>query len=323
MTRYLVHRIVQMIPLLIGISILAFLIIRLAPGDPTVVYIDPNKPPPTAEDLARLRADLGMDDPLPVQYVRWLVNAIQGDLGFSLSGRRPVADEIGERLPNTLLLGLTSLLVTIVISIPVGILSAVYRYTLLDYVITFLSFVGLSVPGFVVALFLIQFFAVELRWLPSTGMHNVREQYSGLRAVMDVAEHLVLPATALSAASIARWARYQRSSLLNVLTQDYIRTARAKGARERRVLGLHALRNALLPMITLGGLSIPQLVSGAFIIEYVFGWPGMGRLAVNAALRRDYPVIMGVTMISAIFIVLGNFLADLAYHWADPRIRYE
>ncbi len=323
MARYLIRRIVQMIPLLIGISILAFLIIRLAPGDPTGVYIDPNKPPPSAEDLARLRHDLGLDDPVPVQYVRWLGNAVQGDLGFSLSGRRPVTEEIGERLPNTLLLGGMSLLVTVLLSIPIGIVSAVYRYTLLDYAITLLSFIGLSVPGFVVALFLMQYFAVELRWLPSTGMRNVREEYTGWRATQDVAQHLVLPTIALSAASIARWARYQRSSLLDVLNQDYIRTARAKGARERRVLWLHALRNALLPMITLGGLSIPQLVSGAFIIEFVFGWPGMGRLAVNAALKRDYPVIMGVTMISAIFIVIGNFLADMAYHWADPRIRYE
>lgn len=314
---------VQMIPLLFGISILSFLIIRLAPGDPTSVYIDPNKPPPSAEDMARLRADLGLDDPVPVQYVHWLENALQGDLGFSLSGRRPVTDEIGERLPNTILLGFTSLLLTIILSIPIGILSAIYRYTILDYTITLLSFMGLSVPGFVVALFLIQVFAVELGWLPSTGMRNVREDYEGWRATRDVAEHLILPSIALGLASIARWARYQRSSLLDVLNQDYIRTARAKGARERRVLRVHALRNALLPMITLGGLSIPQLVSGAFIIEFVFGWPGMGRLAVNAALRRDYPVIMGVTMISAIFIVVGNFLADVTYHWADPRIRYE
>lgn len=323
MTRFLLRRMVQMIPLLFGISILSFLIIRLAPGDPTSVYIDPNKPPPSAEDMARLRADLGLDDPVPVQYVHWLENALQGDLGFSLSGRRPVTDEIGERLPNTILLGFTSLLLTIILSIPIGILSAIYRYTILDYTITLLSFMGLSVPGFVVALFLIQVFAVELGWLPSTGMRNVREDYEGWRATRDVAEHLILPSIALGLASIARWARYQRSSLLDVLNQDYIRTARAKGARERRVLRVHALRNALLPMITLGGLSIPQLVSGAFIIEFVFGWPGMGRLAVNAALRRDYPVIMGVTMISAIFIVVGNFLADVTYHWADPRIRYE
>lgn len=322
MILYLIRRIVQMIPLLIGISILSFGIIRSAPGDPTGVYIDPNKPPPSKEDLARLRSDLGLDDPLPVQYWQWLENAVRGDFGFSLSARRPVEEEILDRLPNTLLLGGASLLVTIFLSIPIGILSAVYRYTLLDYLVTFISFVGLSVPGFIVALFIIQVFGVELGWLPITGMRNVREEYEGWAKVRDVGEHLILPTVALSAASLARWVRYQRSSLLDTLSQDYIRTARAKGARERRVLFLHALRNAILPMITLIGLSIPNLVSGAFIIEFVFGWPGMGLLAVNAALKRDYPIIMGVTMLSAIFIVLGNFVADVAYHWADPRIRY-
>lgn len=323
MTRFIVRRLLQMIPLLIGISILVFLLIRLAPGDPTMVYIDPNKPPPSAADLERLREQLGLNDPLPIQYLHWMENLLQGDLGFSLSGRRPVLTEISERLPNTLLLGFAALLITAVVSIPIGILSAVARYSFLDYLVTLLSFLGLSIPGFVIALFLIQVFAVQLGWLPTTGMRNVREDYEGWRATVDVLEHLILPTIALSLASVARWARYQRSSLLDVLSQDYIRTARAKGLRERIVLGQHALRNALLPMITLVGLSIPMLVSGAFIIEYVFGWPGMGRLAVNAALRRDYPVIMGVTMISAIFIVLGNFLADIAYHWVDPRIRYD
>lgn len=323
MAYYLIRRILQMIPLLIGISILSFVIIRSAPGDPTVVYIDPNKPPPSKEDLAKLRADLGLDKPLPIQYLNWLEDAVQGDLGFSLSAHRPVTDEIIDRLPNTLLLGTTSLATTILLSIPIGILSAVYRYSFLDYLITFLSFVGLSIPGFIVALFIIQIFGVELRWLPTTGMRNVREEYEGWREMQDVAEHLILPTLALSATSLARWVRYQRSSMLDAMSQDYIRTARAKGARERRVMFLHALRNAILPMITLIGLSIPNLVSGAFIIEFVFGWPGMGLLAVNAALRRDYPIIMGVTMLGAIFIVLGNFVADVAYHWADPRIRYD
>lgn len=323
MTNYLIRRVLQMIPLLIGISILSFAVIRSAPGDPTVVYIDPNKPPPSKEDMARLRADLGLDKPLPIQYLNWLEDAVQGDLGFSLSARRPVTDEIVDRLPNTLMLGLSSLVTTVLLSIPIGIISAVYRYTLLDYLITFLSFVGLSIPGFIVALFIIQIFGVEMMWLPTTGMRNVREEYTGWREVQDVGEHLILPTLALSAASLGRWVRYQRSSMLDAMGQDYIRTARAKGARERRVMFRHALRNAILPMITLIGLSIPNLVSGAFIIEFVFGWPGMGLLAVNAALRRDYPVIMGVTMLGAIFIVLGNFIADLAYHWADPRIRYD
>jgi peptide/nickel transport system permease protein len=320
---FLIRRVLQMIPLLIGISILSFLVIKSAPGDPTVIYIDPNKPPPSEEDLARLRADLGLDQPLPVQYFRWLVNALQGDLGFSLSGRQAVSKEIGDRLPATILLGISSLVVALTLSIPIGVLSAVKRYTLLDYVITTLSFIGISMPGFFLALLLMQFFAVQLRWLPTSGIRDVREDYEGIQAALDTGRHLILPTIALATASLARWVRYQRSSVLEVLAQDYIRTARAKGVQERRVLSVHALRNALLPMVTLIGLSIPQIVSGSFIIEFVFGWPGLGLLGVNAALKRDFPVIMGVTMLSALFIVIGNFLADLAYQWVDPRIRYD
>jgi peptide/nickel transport system permease protein len=323
MARYLIRRTLLMVPLLIAISIVSFFIIKAAPGDPTVVYIDPNKPPPSAEDIARLRAQLGLDQPLHIQYLRWLGEVLRGDLGFSLSARRPVLDEIRDRLPNTMLLGGTSLLLALVLAIPVGVLSAVKRYTALDYAITTLSFVGISMPGFFLALLLMQVFAVQFRWLPTTGMYDRRQDYEGIMAALDVGRHLILPAVALSMASLARWVRYQRSSLLDVLSQDYIRTARAKGAPESRVLRLHALRNALIPMVTLIGLSFSQLVSGAFIIEFVFGWPGMGLLAVNSALKRDFPVIMGVTMLSSIFIVLGNFFADMAYHWVDPRIRYE
>ncbi|MBL8120036.1 MAG: ABC transporter permease [Anaerolineae bacterium] len=323
MSRFLVRRLLQMIPLLLGISILSFLIIKSAPGDPLVVYIDPNKPPPSAEDMANLRAKLGLDQPVMVQYVNWLGSALQGDLGFSLTGRRAVSAEIGDRLPATLLLGLSSLLVALLLSIPIAILSAVRRYTLLDYIITTLSFIGISMPAFFLALLLMQIFSVQLRWLPTTGMRDVRENYQGAAAVADVALHLILPTIALGTASLARWVRYQRSSLLDVLSQDYIRTARAKGVPEGRILRFHALRNALMPLVTLVGLSIPQLVSGSFIVEFVFGWPGLGLLAVNAALKRDFPIIMGVTMLTAIFIVLGSFLADLAYHWIDPRIRYE
>jgi len=320
---FLARRILQTIPLLIGISIVAFLIIKATPGDQTVAYIDPNKPPPSAEDMAMIRAELGLDQPLPVQYVRWLGNALQGDWGFSLASRRAVVDEIADRLPNTVLLGVTSLLIALVLSIPVGILSAVKRYTALDYIITTLSFIGISMPGFFLALLLMQIFAVELRILPTTGMRNVRERYEGAQAVLDVARHLVLPSVALGAASLARWVRYQRSSLLEVLSQDYIRTAYAKGLRDRRVMAVHALRNALMPMVTLIGLSLPALVSGSFVIEFVFGWPGVGLLGVNSALKRDFPMIMAVTMMSALFIVIGNLLADIAYHWVDPRIRYD
>lgn len=323
MSRYLIRRLLQMIPLLLGISILAFLIIKAAPGDPLVVYIDPNKPPPSAEDMDRLRARLGLDQPIPVQYVRWLGNALQGDLGFSITGRRAVLLEISDRLPATMLLGVSSLIFALLFSVPIALFSAIKRYTWGDYLITTLSFIGLSMPGFFIALLLMQIFSVQLRWLPTTGMRNVRENYKGIEAAIDIGLHLILPTIALASASLARWVRYQRSSILDVLAQDYIRTARSKGMSEGRILRVHALRNALTPLVTLVGLSIPQLVSGAFIIEFVFGWPGMGLLAVNAALKRDFPIIMGVTMLSALFIVLGNFFADLAYRFIDPRIRYE
>ncbi len=323
MSRYLIRRLLQMIPLLLGISILSFLIIKAAPGDPLVVYIDPNKPPPSAEDMNRLRAQLGLDQPVPVQYVRWLGNALQGDLGFSITGRRAVLLEITDRLPATMLLGFSSLIFALLLSVPIALFTAIKRYTWGDYLITTLSFIGLSMPGFFIALLLMQIFSVQLRWLPTTGMRDVRENYKGIEAVVDVGLHLLLPTLALAAASLARWVRYQRSSILDVLAQDYIRTARSKGMTEGRILRVHALRNALTPLVTLIGLSIPQLVSGSFIIEFVFGWPGLGLLAVNAALKRDFPIIMGVTMLSALFIVLGNFFADLAYRFIDPRIRYE
>ncbi len=324
MGRYLIHRALQMIPLLIAISIVSFLIIKAAPGDPTMVYIDPSKPPPSAEDLASIRAKLGLDKPLHIQYLRWLENAVlHGNMGFSLSAGQPVTTEIGDRLPNTILLGFSSLLLALVVAIPVGVLTAIKRYSMIDYIVTTLSFLGISMPGFFLALILMQVFAVQWGWLPTKGMRNLRENYTGLQEVLDIGRHLVLPTVALATASLARWVRFQRSSLLDVLSQDYIRTARAKGAPERRVLQHHALRNALIPVVTLVGLSIPQLVGGSFIIEYVFGWPGMGLLGVNAALKRDFPVIMGVTILSAIFIVIGNFVADAMYVWVDPRIRYD
>ncbi|MCA9907183.1 MAG: ABC transporter permease [Anaerolineae bacterium] len=323
MTRYLVRRLIQMIPVLIGISLLSFFIIKAAPGDPLVVYIDPSKPPPSAEDLDRMRARLGLDQPLLVQYANWLGNTLRGDLGFSLTAHRAVTLEILDRLPATALLGITALAVALVLSIPVALLSAIKRYTFGDYLITFLSFIGISMPAFFLALLLMQIFSVQFRWLPTTGLRDMRESYKGIEAALDTARHLILPATALGTASLARWVRYQRSSILDVLGQDYIRTARAKGVTERNVLVKHALRNALMPLVTLVGLSIPQIVSGSFAIEFVFGWPGLGQLGVNAALRRDFPIIMGVTMLTALFIVIGNFIADIAYHWIDPRIRYE
>ena len=323
MGRYLLKRLVLTIPLLFVISVVSFLLMHLAPGDPTAFLIDPTKPGSnTPEALARVRAQMGLDAPLHVQYLRWLGNVLQGNWGYSLISKKPVLAEIGARLPNTLLLGGVALLLALLVAIPAGIISAVRKYTLFDYLVTGLTFVGVSLPAFWFGLLLMQVFANQLHWLPAVGMRNVREELVGLDAAVDVLKHLAMPALVLSLGSMASWTRYQRSCLLEVIGQDFIRTARGKGLRERNVILVHALRASLIPMITLLGMSLPNLVGGAFIIETVFAWPGMGRLGVGAIIARDYPVVMGVTMVSALVVVLGNLIADLAYAWADPRIRY-
>ncbi|NOZ27350.1 MAG: ABC transporter permease [Chloroflexi bacterium] len=324
MGRYLIRRLVQMIPLLFAISILSFLIMHLAPGDPTAMYMDPTKGAGNnPETLQRLRRQLGLDQPLYVQYWKWLTNTLRGNWGYSFINRQPVLDNIMARLPNTLLLGGVAMTIALLAAIPIGILSASRQYSLFDYTVTGIAFFGISVPPFWLALVLMQVFANHLGWLPAVGMRSVREQLSGWPAVVDVIKHLIMPATVLAMPSLAGWMRYMRSSLLEVIGAEYIRTARAKGLKERAVILRHALKNALIPMITLLGLSLPVLVGGAFIIETVFGWPGMGRLGVNAILARDYPLIMGVTMMSSVLVILGNLLADIVYAWADPRIRYQ
>jgi peptide/nickel transport system permease protein len=321
MFRFVSRRLIQAVPLLVVISLLTFGIIEIAPGDAAQMYIDPDKGA-DPDYIAQVRESLGLNRPVYVRYGAWLVKTLQGDLGFSLRTRRPVTLEIGDRLPNTLLLGAVSLLLSILIAVPIGIVSALYRYSILDYILSTLALVGISVPVFWVALLLLQVFSIQLNWLPAVGMHSVRERYQGWDATVDVIRHMILPATVLSLAQTASWSRYQRSALLEVLGQDYIRTARAKGMREYRVIGLHALRNALIPTVTLIGLSVPTIVTGAFITETIFGWPGMGRLGVESINGRDYPIIMAVTMLSSLLIILGNLLADVAYAWVDPRIRY-
>lgn len=322
MTRYIVRRLLQAVPLLLVVSILTFGIVEIAPGDATQMYIDPERGVDPAY-IEQVRASLGLDQPVYVRYVNWLGKTLSGDLGFSLRTRRPVSLEVGDRLPNTLLLGVVSLALSFVIAVPIGVISALKRYTPLDYALSTVALAGISIPIFWIALLLIQVFAIQLDWLPASGMRSVRESYTGWRSTLDVAQHMILPTITLSLAQIAGWSRYQRSALLEVLGQDYMRTARSKGLRERRVLVVHALRNSLIPMVTLIGISVPTVVTGAFITETIFSWPGIGRLGVDAVTGRDFPVIMAVTLMSALLIIVGNLLADLAYAWVDPRIRYE
>ena len=274
---------------------------HLAPGDPTALFIDPNVDP---QELARVRANWGLDQPIYIQYFKWLGNAIKLDFGRSYMTGQPVIGEIAERLPNTLILMISSYILTLLICIPVGVYSAVKKGGWFDNTFTVLSFAGMSIPTFWVGLMLMLLFAVQLDWLPATG-------------------NLILPLITMTIGSLAGLTRYQRAAMLEVLNQDFIRTARAKGLPERVVIFKHALRNALIPIVTIMGLSLPDLFGGAFIIETIFAWPGMGRLGVQAIFSRNYPLIMGIVMFSALLIVLGNLFADIGYALVDPRIRYE
>lgn len=323
MLQYVLRRLIQLIPTLIGISFLSFALMRLAPGDPVSLYADPSNPERlTAEAMEELREQLGFNDPIPVQYWRWLKNTLQGNWGYSVMSKRPVLENIKERLPNTIKLGTLALVLALVVALPVGTLAAVKQYSTFDYVATFLAFVGLSIPSFWFAMILMQLFALRLGWLPAVGMRSVDPSLEG-GAFLDSLKHYVMPTVVMSLALMASWTRYQRSSILEVMHQDYIRTAQAKGLKDGVVIVRHALKNALIPMITLLGLSIPVIVSGSYIIETIFAWPGIGRLGVTAIFARDYALVMGVTMVSALVVVLSNLAADIAYAWADPRISYE
>lgn len=311
-----------MIPMLFGVTMISFLIMNLAPGDPTSFYVDPLVGQNDPEMLAIVRKSLGLDKPLPVRYALWLGKTIKGDLGFSFISRRPVMDEIRSRIGNTLLLASVSMVISLVVGVLIGVWSAVNQYKMSDYVLTILAFIGVSMPSFWFAMMLILFLTGKLKLLPSVGMNSINVPPGFFNRFMDTLAHMVMPVLVMSLSSIARWARYQRSSMLEVIRQDFIRTARAKGLPQKKVIFKHALRNAAIPIITLLGMSLPGLIGGSFIIETVFGWPGMGRLGVNAIFNRDYPVVMGVTLFSSILVMVGNLAADVLYAVVDPRIRY-
>ncbi len=297
------------------ITLATFAIVNLAPGGLSIL-MSPNL---SAEDLARFRQNLGLDDPLLVRYGRWVLALLRADFGKSFTDGQPVMNLIGERLPNTLLLAGVSLVLTVAVGVPLGILSATHRYSLLDHAATGISFIGVSIPVFWLGLMLIVCFSVWLGWLPSAGLATEGRE----RELSDRLAHLVMPAAVLTLTNIPQLIRFTRSSLLEVLDQDYIRTARGKGLSEPVVLLRHALRNALVPVVTVTGLLLPRLVGGAAITESVFAWPGMGRLAVEAAFKRDYPVIMGLTVIFAIAVILSNLIVDSLYAYLNPRIELE
>lgn len=305
-----------MVPIVLGITVLSYLILTLTPGDPVQMLINPGQ---SAEDSAIKRKAFGLDQPVYIRYVKWLGELARGNLGYSFSTGAPVTKRVGERIVPTLKLTGAALLLSYVIGIPVGVLAAAKRYSAVDYVATVLTFLGISLPTFFLGLAGIYIFALRLQWLPVSGTMTL----GGAGGFLDGLHHLVLPAVVLAVAGAGLVARYVRSSMLEVMGQDYVRTARAKGLAEVIVMRHHALRNALIPVITLAGLQIPALLAGAVITEQVFEWPGMGRLTIEAINQRDYPVLMGITLIAAVLVAIGNLLADVAYAVVDPRIHYE
>ncbi len=313
MAAYVVRRLLQAGVLLFIVSVLTFLLIHSAPGGPALLA----NPDLSREQIQQMTAQLGLDDPLPVQYARWLRNVLRGDFGNSYNTVQPVTRLIAERLPNTIMLTGLALVLSIAIAVPLGVLSALKRNSALDRLIAGFSFIGVSIPVFWLGIMLIIVFAVQLKLLPAGGMYTLGTEFS----LVDRLEHLLLPTLVLVVANLAELTRYTRSGMINVLSEDYIRTARAKGLPNRVVLIRHALRNALIPVITIIGVLLPRAVSGAAITETVFSWPGMGRLAVEAAMTRDYPVVLGATLTVALVVVLSSLVTDLLYAYIDPRIR--
>jgi peptide/nickel transport system permease protein len=322
MSAYLLRRLLHLIPTLFGISLISFFLMQLAPGGPIDQMADLN-PHVTPEVKARIKKDLGLDQPILVQYARWLKHIAILDFGISLKDNRPVTKKIAERLPATLLLNLLSMGVMLLLAIPIGFFAALKQHSLFDRVTTVFVFLGFSVPTYAVALLAMIVFGLKLGWLPISGLSSMSwAPQSGWLKAWDVAQHLLLPTLVLGLTSLAGLSRYMRSSMLEIIHQDFIRAAEAKGLSYWRVYGVHALRNALIPLITLFGLMLPDLIGGGVIIETIFAYPGMGRLGYEAIMTRDYNLVMAITVISAGLTVLGNFTADLLYAYVDPRIRY-
>ncbi len=314
--KYLLLRILGTIPLLLGVSLILFAVLHLAPGSPLDIYTD--NPAVTREALERIRVSLGLDQPLHIQYFSWIKSFALGDWGYSIRTSRPALQEALERLPATLVLSGSAFAIALLIALPLGIVSAVRRYSFIDHAATLFSFIGISMPVFWLALMMQLLFAVQLHWLPSAGVTTI-----GDGSFLDRLRHLILPASVLSLAFIAGWSRYIRSSMIEVLSLDYVRTARSKGLSERRVTYRHALKNALIPVVTVVALDLAGLFSGAVITETVFAWPGLGRLFIESMNGRDYPVLLGLLMFGSFMLIFVNLLTDLLYAVLDPRVRYE
>lgn len=327
MGRFIARRLLGMIPLLFGISLVIFTVLRLIPGDPVVIMVGAENASP--DEVARLRRVLGLDQGIHIQYVRFLGRLVHGDLGTSLGADEPVRRLILERLPATVELTLAAMTVALAIAIPVGVISAIRKYSALDTAGTIVALLGISMPNFWLGVMLIFLFALRLGWLPASGRSEafssglVTLVTTGNPAILITAiTHLILPAVTLGAALAAVVTRLTRSSMLEVIGQDFVRTARAKGLSGRRIVFHHSLRNALIPVVTVIGLEFGALLGGAIITETIFAWPGIGRLAIRSIVQRDFPVVQGVVLMIAIVRICANLAVDVAYAIIDPRIRY-
>lgn len=320
MGRYILRRTLQAIPLLFLMTIAMFILIRLLPGGPDQVLFNPHQ---TAAAKAQLRASLGLDDPAPIQYVKWVTSALTGNFGYSFNTNEPVTTVISRAFPNTLELFGAALLLALVIAILLGVISGVKQGTATDYGLTILAYAGIAMPVFLLGLLVDDVFGVALKWFPTSGTSSVSVTFNNpFSAFVDHLWYLVLPMTVLAIAFIAGWSRYLRSSMIETVKQDYMRTARAKGVGPVALLFRHALRNALIPLITVVALDFGSVAGGAAITEGVFAWHGMGLLFLDSLGRRDYPVLIAMLMIGAVFVIVFNLLADILYGVMDPRIRY-
>ncbi len=319
MGRYIIRRLMQAIPLLLFISLFMFALIHLLPGGPEQVLFNPRL---SAAGRAALRVHFGLDDPLPIQYVKWIGRALTGDFGFSFANNLPVSFIFSQRFPATLELFGSAFALALVLALVLGVVSAVRQGTVTDYGLTIVSYFGIAMPAFLVGLFLQFIFGVWLHVLPTSGTETLGYNLSPVDAFVDHLEHLILPMIALATLSIAGWSRYMRASTIEVVKQDYIRTARAKGVGPVALLVRHAVRNAVIPLITVVALDFGAVAGGATITEGVFAWPGMGRLFFDSLQVRDYPVLLAILILGAFFVVMFNLIADILYAVVDPRIRY-
>ena len=310
MRAYVARRLLILPALLFGISIISFALLNFAPGDPAEIILRRQNPeePPLPEAVRALRQQLGLDAPLPLRYGRWLFDVLKGDLGESYRSGTPIMSELVKRFPATMMLATAALALSVVVSIPLGIIAALWRGSLLDSLSRLLALLGAAVPSYVLALLLMLFIAVKLNWLPASGYGSPK--------------NLILPAIALAAGSSAQVMRLTRASMLEVLQQDYMRTARSKGLNERKVVMVHGLKNGLLPVVTMLGINLGHLLGGTVIVETIFGWPGVGRYAVESILQRDYPVVQGFVLYMALIFLLANLAVDFSYRWLDPRLHF-